>query len=192
MLEQPMNQANEEQATARSIEADGPAKRIQECASVEGWKGSFTCAEQAASGHCTTGQRALSQTLHSTQPIKFLVVNIDLKGFLHVVTAAVRWDASCRSVATINEHRSTNALKKKDKSRLRPESRGSEFFTWNTKEAVMGTRKPGMGIVEIKRRHISNMYKEVPLCECIANQGELGNLGTGIVESIGFENSRLL
>mmetsp|Transcript_40976 Transcript_40976/g.85510 ORF Transcript_40976/g.85510 Transcript_40976/m.85510 type:complete len:172 (-) Transcript_40976:45-560(-) len=117
-----------------------------------------------------TGQRALSQTLHSTPPIKFLVENTDLKGWLHVMTAATRWDVSCRSVAMINEHRSTNALKKKDNSVLRPESRGStEFFTWNTKEAVMGTRNHGMGIVEIRRRHISKMYKELG-AECIADE----------------------
>ncbi len=146
---------------------DGPAKRIQVCASVEGWNGSFTCAEQAALGHCTNGQRALSQTLHSTPPIKLLVVNTDLKGCLHVMTAATRWDSSCRSVEIINAHRRTNALKIKDNNRLRPESWGSAaFFTCKMKEAVMGTRKLCMGIVEIKRRHISNVNEK--FAECIA------------------------
>jgi hypothetical protein len=79
-LEYPVNQVNAEQTTARNIDADGPAKRIQACASIEGWKGSFTCAEQAVVGHCKNGQSALSQTPHATLPIKFLFEKIDLKG----------------------------------------------------------------------------------------------------------------
>mmetsp|Transcript_40976 Transcript_40976/g.85512 ORF Transcript_40976/g.85512 Transcript_40976/m.85512 type:complete len:140 (-) Transcript_40976:325-744(-) len=68
-LESPINQADAEQVTARSTDTDGPAKRIQMCASVEGRNGSFTCAEQTAFGHNWTESFEPDFTFHAPDQI---------------------------------------------------------------------------------------------------------------------------